>query len=174
MHRAQFPMVFHGWYCAPVTLGLLGHILHAWVLIRAALVLFWLVSRLVFPFTFMLLCDLPHMYVFLLISPWLLYPHVFHIQCLFLLFSPWLPLCIYKTWKACMFCQFVYQLWSIVTLLLVFDLSLLCLLTSSILRELFDTRSASCSTCAYPEDYFHGALDSATSLRPLGSTYTCI
>ena len=84
----QFPMVFHGQHCAPATLGLLSPILRAWVLVHAALVSFWLVSQLVFPFTFMLLCDLPHMYVFRLISPRLLYLHVFHIQCLFLLFSP--------------------------------------------------------------------------------------
>ena len=81
-------MVFRGWHCAPTTLGLLGPILRAWVLIHMALVSFWLVPQLVFPFALMLLCDLPCMYAFCLISPQLLYPHVFHIQCLFLLFSP--------------------------------------------------------------------------------------
>ena len=83
----------------------------AWVLVRVALVYLWLVSQLVFPFTFMLLCDLPCMYAFHLISPRLPYPYVFHIWYLFLLFSPWLLLCIYKTWRACMFHQFVYWLW---------------------------------------------------------------
>ena len=47
------------------------------------------------------------------------------------------------------------------------------LLTSSILRKLFDSQSALLLTCTYPEDYFCGTLDSATSLQPLGSAYTC-
>ena len=115
-HHMQFPMVSHGRHCAPTTLGILSPILCAWVLVHVALVSFWLVSRLVFPFALMLLCDLPHMYAFCLVSPRLLYPHVFHIRCLFLLFSPWLPSHIYKTQKACMFRQFVYRLWSVVML----------------------------------------------------------
>ena len=160
--------VFHGWHCTPATLSLLGPILHAWVLVRMALVSFWLVSRLVFPFAFMLLWDLPYMYAFRLVSLQLLYPHVFHIRCLFLLFSPWLPLHIYKTRKACMFCQFVYRLRSVVSLLLVLDLSLPRYSTSSVLWKLLDSRSTSLSTRANLEDYFHGTLDSATSLWLLG------
>ena len=59
-----------------------------WVWVHVALVSFWLVSQLVFPFTFMLLCDLPRMYVFHLVSPQHLYPYVFHIQYMSCLFSP--------------------------------------------------------------------------------------
>ena len=157
-------MVFHGQHCALATLGLLGHILCAWVLVRMALISFWLVSRLVYPFALMLLWDLPCMYVFHLISLRLLYLHVFRIWCLFLLFSPWLPLCIYKTHKACMFCQFVYWLRSIVSPLLILDLSLPHYSTSSILWKLLNPRSAS----------LHGTSNSATSLQSSGSTYTRI
>ena len=170
----SFPMVFRSWHCTPVTLGLLSPVLCARVLVRMALVSFWLVSRLVFPFAFMLLWDLPHMYAFRLVSLQLLYPHVFRIQCLFLLFSPWLPLHIYKTRKACMFRQFIYRLRSVVSLLLVLDLSLPRYSTSSILWKLLDSQSAWLSTCTNLEDYFRGTLDSATFLRPLGSAYTCI
>ena len=76
--------------------------LRAWVLVHVALVYFWLVSRLVFPSAFMLLCDLPPMYAFHLISPRLPYLYVFHIRYMSLLFSPLFPLHVYKTHKACM------------------------------------------------------------------------
>ena len=171
MHHMQFPMVFCGRHCTPATLGLLGPILCAWVLVRVALVSFWLVSRLVFPITLMLLCDLPHMYAFRLVSPWLLYLHVFRIWCLFLLFSPWLPLCIYDLksmyvspvcilTSICGYSPTRVQLKSSVP----FDIFRL--------RKLFDSWSFPPSTCTFLEDYFCGTLNSATSL--LGSTYTCL
>ena len=48
------------------------------------------------------------------------------------------------------------------------------LLMSSELWKLLNPRFALLSTCAYPEDYFCGTFDSTTSLRLLGSAYTCI
>ena len=62
----------------------------------------------------------------------------------------------------------------IVSLLLALDLSLLHYSTSSILRKLLDPRFALPSTCVYPEDYFRGTFDSATSLQSSGSAYTRI
>ena len=62
----------------------------------------------------------------------------------------------------------------LLSLLLTLDLSLPHYSTSSILRKLLDPQFTLLSTCAYPEDYFHGTFDSATSLRLLGSACTHI
>ena len=42
-------MVFRGRHCAPATLGLLSPALRAWVLVRMALVSFWLSSPISLP-----------------------------------------------------------------------------------------------------------------------------
>ena len=100
--------------------------------------------------------------------------------------------CMFSAFDACSFCSALdyrctyirlekhvcfassYTNFDLLSLLLVLDLSLPHYLTSSVLQKLLDSRSALLLTCVNPEDYFCGTLDSATSLQPLGSTYTCI
>ena len=121
----------------------------------------------------MLLCELPHMYAFRLVSPWLLHPHV-------------------STFDACSFCSaldfrcayirlekhvcftssyidFNYCLSPTCTWLKSSTPSI-----TSELRKLLDPRFTMLSTWMYLEDYFRGTFDSATPLRLLGSAYTRI
>ena len=123
----------------------------------------------------MLLCDLPHKYVFRLISH-NSRTHMFSTfdTCSFCSVLDF-PLHIYKTRKACMFCQFVYQLQHLLSI------SYSCSTYVSLMPlNIFWTLEAIQLLTLYsfdlhePGNYFHGTFDSVTSLRSLGSAYTCI
>ena len=62
-----------------------------------------------------------------------------------------LPLHINKTWKACMFRQFVYQLWHPLSFSYLCSTWASCPSTSSGLQKLFDCWPSSLLTCASPE-----------------------
>ena len=68
----------------------------------------------------------------------------------------------------------LYIDFDLLSLLLTLDLSLPHYSISSVLQKLLNPRSASLSTCTYPEDCSRGTSSSATSLRSLGSTHTRI